>query len=34
VPPDIVLLNTKADIESGIDPLIIRALVVLKSSEA
>jgi carboxyl-terminal processing protease len=34
VPPDIVLLNTKADIESGIDPLIVRALAVLKSSEA
>jgi hypothetical protein len=34
VPPDIVLLNTKADIESGIDPLIVRALVVLKSGES
>jgi carboxyl-terminal processing protease len=34
VPPDIVLLNTKADIESGIDPLIVRALAVLKSGEA
>lgn len=33
VPPDIVLLNTKADIESGIDPLIVRALEVLESSE-
>src|SRR5262249_19648959 len=28
VPPDIVLLNTKADISSGIDPLIARALAV------
>jgi hypothetical protein len=34
VPPNIVLLNTKADIENGIDPLIVRALAVLKSSEA
>ena len=34
VPPDIVLLNTKADIENGIDSLIARALAVLKSSEA
>jgi carboxyl-terminal processing protease len=34
VPPDIVLLNRKADLESGIDPLIVRALAVLKSSEA
>jgi len=34
VPPDIVLLNTKADIESGIDPLIVRALAVLESGEA
>jgi carboxyl-terminal processing protease len=34
VPPDIVLLNTKADIKSGIDPLIVRALAVLKSGEA
>jgi hypothetical protein len=33
VPPDIVLLNTKADIENGIDSLIARALAVLKSSE-
>lgn len=31
VPPDIVLLNTKADIESGADPLIARALEVLKA---
>jgi C-terminal processing protease CtpA/Prc len=31
VPPDIVLLNTKADIENGIDPLIIRALAALQS---
>jgi Peptidase family S41/Tricorn protease C1 domain len=31
VPVDIKLLNTKADIESGIDPLIARALKVLKS---
>jgi carboxyl-terminal processing protease len=34
VPPDIVLLNTKADLESGIDPLIVRALTVLKSGES
>jgi len=34
VPPDIKLLNTRADLESGIDPLIVRALAVLKSSEA
>ncbi len=34
VPPDIVLLNTKADIESGIDPLITRALDVLKAASA
>jgi carboxyl-terminal processing protease len=31
VPVDIKLLNTKADIEDGIDPLITRALKVLKS---
>jgi len=34
VPPDTLLLNTKADIENGIDPLIARALVALRSSEA
>ena len=34
VPPDIVLLNTRADIENGIDPLITRALAVLKSAKA
>jgi len=34
VPPDIVLLNTKADISNGIDPLITRALAVLKSGKA
>jgi C-terminal processing protease CtpA/Prc len=34
VPPDILLLNSKADIESGSDPLIVRALAVLKSNEA
>jgi C-terminal processing protease CtpA/Prc len=32
VPVDIELLNTKADIANGIDPLIIRALEVLRSS--
>lgn len=31
VPPHIVLLNTKADIDNGYDPLITRALAVLKS---
>lgn len=31
VPVDIELLNTKADIEAGVDPLIIRALDVLRS---
>ena len=30
VPPDIELLNRKTDIEDGIDPLIVRALAVLK----
>lgn len=30
VPPDIELLNTKADIDSGVDPLIVRALEVLR----
>lgn len=30
VPPDIELFNSKADIESGVDPLIVRALEVLK----
>jgi carboxyl-terminal processing protease len=33
VPPDIALINTKVDIEIGIDPLIERALAVLKSAE-
>jgi carboxyl-terminal processing protease len=32
VPADIALLNEKADIEAGIDPLIIRALDLLKPS--
>ena len=31
VPVDIEILNRKADIENGIDPLISRALEVLKS---
>jgi hypothetical protein len=31
VPADIEMLNRKADIENGIDPLITRALEVLKS---
>jgi carboxyl-terminal processing protease len=31
VPPDIELLNKKSDIERGVDPLIVRALEVLKS---
>jgi hypothetical protein len=31
VPVDIEILNRKADIENGIDPLITRALEVLKS---
>src|SRR3974390_311223 len=31
IPPDIELLNEKADIENGADPLITRALEVLKS---
>jgi carboxyl-terminal processing protease len=34
VPPDIVLLNTKADIERGADPLIAEALSVLESKAA
>ena len=34
VPVDIKLLNKKADIENGIDPLITRALEVLKSKSA
>jgi carboxyl-terminal processing protease len=33
VPVDIKLLNKKTDIENGIDPLIIRALKVLKSKK-
>ena len=31
VPPDIKLLNTRADLEEGVDPLIVRAVEVLKS---
>lgn len=31
IPADIELLNTKADIETGVDPLIVRALEVIKS---
>jgi C-terminal processing protease CtpA/Prc len=34
VPVDIELLNKKADIENGVDPLIVRALEVLKSKRA
>lgn len=34
VPVDIELLNKKADIKEGVDPLIIRALKVLKSKNA
>jgi carboxyl-terminal processing protease len=34
VPADIELFNTKADIESGVDPLIVRALGVVQSSNA
>ncbi|MFY0611523.1 MAG: S41 family peptidase [Hyphomicrobiaceae bacterium] len=34
VPPDIKLLNSKADIENGVDPLIVRALALLRSSDA
>jgi carboxyl-terminal processing protease len=34
VPADIVLLNSTADIENGVDPLITRALEVLKSKQA
>ena len=34
VPVDIKLLNKKTDIENGIDPLITRALKVLKSKNA
>jgi hypothetical protein len=33
VPVHIELLNQKADIKNGIDPLIIRALEVLKPAE-
>jgi len=33
VPADIELLNRKADIQAGVDPLIIRALEVLKSKK-
>ena len=33
VPVDIKLLNKKTDIENGVDPLIIRALKVLKSKK-
>jgi C-terminal processing protease CtpA/Prc len=34
VPPDIELLNTKADLDAGIDPLIIRALELLSAKNA
>ena len=34
VPADIELFNTKADIENGIDPLIVRALELFKSGDA
>jgi carboxyl-terminal processing protease len=34
VPADIKLLNKKTDIENGIDPLMTRALKVLKSKSA
>ena len=34
VPADIELLNKKSDIENGIDPLIVRALDVLRSKNA
>lgn len=34
VPPDIELLNTKADIKKGIDPLIVRAIDELKFHKA
>jgi carboxyl-terminal processing protease len=34
IPVDIELFNTKADLETGIDPLITRALEVLKSQNA
>jgi C-terminal processing protease CtpA/Prc len=34
VPADIELFNTKADIENGIDPLIARALQVVRSKSA
>ena len=34
VPEDIVLLNTSADLDAGIDPLIIRSLELLTSSNA
>jgi carboxyl-terminal processing protease len=34
VPPDIELLNKKADIEAGIDPLIVRALQLLSYKNA
>jgi hypothetical protein len=33
VPVDIKLLNKKTDIENGVDPLIIRALKMLKSKK-
>jgi hypothetical protein len=33
IPVDIKLLNKKTDIENGVDPLITRALKVLKSKE-
>jgi hypothetical protein len=34
VPVDIELFNTQADIESGVDPLITRAVELLKSKNA
>lgn len=34
VPADIELFNSKADIENGVDPLIVRALEVLKAKSA
>ncbi|HEY5403272.1 MAG TPA: hypothetical protein VIK24_10420, partial [Pyrinomonadaceae bacterium] len=34
VPVDIELLNSRVDIENGIDPLITKALEVLRTSDA
>jgi hypothetical protein len=34
VPVDIELLNSRVDIENGIDPLIIKALEVLRTRNA